>query len=256
MSDSQLFSLKGRRAMVTGAAQGIGFALARGLGNAGSQLLLNDIDPEKLEVAAAELRKDEIQVVTSAFDVTQEGAIAQGLSALMEKSGPPDILINNAGIHRKAPLLSMPLANWQAVLDLNLTSAFLVSRAVARGMIDRGSGKIVNICSLNSELARPGIGNYAAAKGGLKMLTRAMAVEWGCHNIQVNGLGPGYIATEMTKTVQSDPAFNSLITSHTPAGRWGKTDDLIGAAVFLCSQASDFVNGQILYVDGGFLASI
>jgi len=256
MSNSQLFFLKGKRAMVTGAAQGIGLALARGLGAAGAELLLNDLDPERLKRAAGALLKDGVRAVTSAFDVTKEAEVVQGLAEFSTTVGAPDILVNNAGIHRRGALLSMPLEDWRAVLDVNLTSAFLVSRTVARGMVARGSGKILNICSLNSELARPGIGNYAAAKGGLKMLTRAMAVEWGSHNIQVNGIGPGYIATEMTKNLMDDPAFSRMITSRTPAGRWGTTDDLVGAAVFLCSSASNYVSGQVLYVDGGFLASI
>ena len=241
---------------MTGAAQGIGLALARGLGGAGAELLLNDLDAEKLGKAAADLRKDGIRAVTSAFNVTRENEIEQGLADFSTKSGAPDILVNNAGIHRRGALLSMPLEDWRAVLDVNLTSAFLVSRAVAKSMVARGSGKILNICSLNSELARPGIGNYAAAKGGLKMLTRAMAVEWGPNNIQVNGIGPGYISTEMTKALMDDPVFNRMITSRTPAGRWGTTDDLIGAAIFFCSSASDYVSGQVLYVDGGFMASL
>jgi gluconate 5-dehydrogenase len=166
------------------------------------------------------------------------------------------VLVNNAGIHRRAPLESMDLAAWQAVLDVNLTSAFLVARAVVPQMIARRRGKIINLCSLNCEISRPTIGNYAAAKGGLKMLTRAMAVEWAPHNIQVNGLGPGYIRTALTGPLTVDPEFNRHLCARTPAGRWGEPEELVGTAIFLASAASDFVQGQVLYVDGGLLAAL
>lgn len=256
MSASTLFSLVGKRALVTGAAQGIGLTLARGLGAAGAELSLNDLDPAKLDVAAAELRAEGLRVTTGAFDVAREDQVVAGVAELERAGGPVDILVNNAGIHRRAPLEQMALADWQRVLDVNLTSAFLLARAVAPGMIARRAGKIINICSLNSELSRPGIGNYAAAKGGLKMLTRAMAVEWGRHNVQANGIGPGYLLTELTRSLAENPEFDRWIRARTPAGRWGEPRELIGAAVFLASAASDFVNGQIVYVDGGLLASL
>jgi gluconate 5-dehydrogenase len=178
------------------------------------------------------------------------------LAGLETEVGPVDILVNNAGIHARAPLASMSAEAWQAVLDVNLTSAFLVSRAIGPAMIRRGAGKIINLCSLNSEISRPTIANYAAAKGGLKMLTRAMAVEWGPHNLQTNGLGPGYIRTAMTGGLSVDPEFDRTIRARTPAGRWGESGELVGTAVFLASRASDFVNGQIVYVDGGLLAAL
>jgi gluconate 5-dehydrogenase len=182
--------------------------------------------------------------------------VAAGVAELERLGGPIDILVNNAGIHRRAPLVEMTLADWQRVLDVNLTSAFLLARAVAPAMIARRAGKIINICSLNSELARPTIANYAAAKGGLKMLTRAMTVEWAKHNLQVNGIGPGYLLTDLTRTLAENAEFDGWIRGRTPAGRWGQPRELVGAAVFLASAASDFVNGHILYVDGGLLAAL
>jgi gluconate 5-dehydrogenase len=253
---SSLFSLRGRRALITGGGQGIGFALARGLGAAGAEVVLNDVDPARLEQAVATLRGEGLAVSGKCYDVTNGEAVARGVAAIEEETGAVDILINNAGVHRRAPLEAMPAESWQQVLDVNLTSAFLVSRAVVGGMIRRGSGKIVNICSLNCEVSRPTIANYAAAKGGLKMLTRAMAVEWARHNIQTNGLGPGYIRTAMTGSLTVDAQFDRFIRARTPAGRWGEPRELVGTAVFLASRASDFVNGQILYVDGGLLAAL
>ncbi len=251
-----LFSLQGKRVLITGGGQGIGLTLARGLGEAGAELLLNDLEAARLEAAAAALRAEGIRVTTGVFNVAREAEVVAGVAALERAAGPIDVLVNNAGIHRRAPLAEMSLADWQAVLDVNLTSAFLVSRSVAPGMIARRAGKIINLCSMNCEISRPTIANYAAAKGGLKMLTRAMAVEWGKHNIQANGLGPGYIRTDLTGVLTTDAEFDRYICARTPAGRWGSPAELVGAAVFLASPASDFVNGQILYVDGGLLASL
>jgi gluconate 5-dehydrogenase len=249
---TDLFSLSGRRALITGSGQGIGLTLARGLAAAGAKIVLNDIDAARLDLAVATLRSEGFAVEGRLFDVTKSDQIAAALGA----DFPVDILINNAGIHRRAPLESMPLETWQAVLDTNLTSAFLVTRAVVGGMIARGRGKIINICSLNSEISRPTIANYAAAKGGLKMLTRAMAVEWAKHNLQANAIAPGYMRTDMTGVLRVDPEWDRYICARTPAGRWGEPRELIGAAVFLASRASDFVNGQILFVDGGLLAAL
>jgi gluconate 5-dehydrogenase len=246
------FNLAGRRALVTGSSQGIGLAFAGALAASGAHVILNGRDAAKLAAAAATLRAAGHAVDTAAFDVTSEAAVlaaAPGLGAI-------DILVNNTGIHRRGPLESMSLADWDAVLQTNLTSAFLVTRAVAPGMIARRAGKIINVCSLMSDLARPTTGNYAAAKGGLKMLTRAMCAEWAKHNIQVNGLAPGYILTELTQPLAADPKFDSWIKGRTPAGRWGAATDLTGACVFLASPAADFVNGQILTVDGGLSAVI
>lgn len=247
------FSLAGRRALVTGSSQGIGLALAEALAAGGAQVILNGRDAAKLEAAAAQLRAaGHSTVSTAAFDVTDEAAITAATAGL----GPVDILVNNTGIHRRGPLETMPLADWNAVLQTNLTSAFLVARAVAPGMIARRSGKIINLCSLMSDLARPTTGNYAAAKGGLKMLTRAMCAEWAKHNLQVNGLAPGYILTDLTQPLAADPKFDTWIKGRTPAGRWGQVADLTGACVFLASPAADFINGQILTVDGGLSAVI
>jgi gluconate 5-dehydrogenase len=251
-----LFDLTGRIALITGSSQGLGLALARGLAQAGAALILNGRDQAKLEAAAARLRADGFKVATAAFDVTDGAAAAEGIAQAEATHGPLDILINNAGIQRRAPLLEMTEAHWREVLDTNLTSAFLVTRAVAPRMIARGAGKIINICSLMSEVGRPTIANYAAAKGGLKMLTRSMCVEWAKHNLQINGLGPGYFETELTKPLVENPEFNQWICRRTPAGRWGQPGELVGTAVFLASGASNFVNGQVIYVDGGVLAAL
>ena len=247
------FNLAGRRALVTGSSQGIGLALAGALAAAGAQVTLNGRDPARLAAAAARLRAAGLtDVATAAFDVTDEASVQAASAGL----GVVDILVNNTGIHRRGPLETMPLADWEAVLKTNLTSAFLVARAVAPGMIGRRSGKIINVCSLMSDLARPTTGNYAAAKGGLKMLTRAMCAEWAKYNVQVNGLAPGYILTDLTQPLAADPQFDAWIKGRTPAGRWGSAGDLTGACVFLASPAADFINGQILTVDGGLSAVI
>lgn len=246
------FSLAGKLALVTGSSQGIGFALARGLAQAGASVALNGRDAAKLERAADELRAAGATVTTHAFDVTDEKAVDRARDTL----GPIDILVNNAGMHRRGPLVDMPLENWEAVLRANLTAPFLVARAFVPGMIAQGRGKIINVCSVMSEISRPTVANYAASKGGLKMLTRAMAVEWGPHNIQVNGLGPGYIATELNRALIEDARFNAWICGRTPLGRWGRPEELAGTAVYLASAASDFMTGQILYLDGGILAGL
>ena len=253
---SKLFDLTGRTALITGSSQGIGLALARGLADAGAAVVLNGRDAAKLAIAAAGLKAGGARVATAAFDVTDEAGIAREIGRVSTDFAPIDILINNAGIHQRAPLAEMTIAQWCAVIETNLTSAFLVARAVAPGMIARGSGKIINTCSVMSEVGRPTTGNYAAAKGGLKMLTRAMAVEWARHGLQCNGIGPGYIMTELNRPLFENPEFNAWVCQRTPANRWGRPEELVGAAVFLASPASDFVNGQILYVDGGMLAAL
>jgi len=251
-----LFDLTGRIALVTGSSQGLGFAIARGLAQAGASLVLNGRDEKKLEAAAQTLRAEEARVAIARFDVTDRGSCAATIERVEAEFGPIDILVNNAGIQRRAPLAEMTEEQWRAVIDTNLTSAFLVARAVAPRMIARGRGKIINICSVMSEVSRPTIGNYAAAKGGLKMLTRAMAVEWAKHGIQSNGIAPGYFVTELNKPLVENPEFNGWICRRTPAGRWGQPHELAGAAIFLASAASDFVNGQILTIDGGLLAAL
>lgn len=253
-----LFDLTGRTALLTGSSQGIGLALARGLAQAGAGVVLNGREPRKLAAAAETLRAEVsgARVATAAFDVTDATGIAREVERIEAEFAPISILVNNAGIQRRAPLAEMSEAQWREVIDTNLTSVFLVARAVAPRMIARGGGKIINTCSVMSEVSRPTIANYAAAKGGLKMLTRAMAVEWAKHGLQCNGLGPGYIVTELNRALVENVEFNKWICGRTPAGRWGKPEELVGGAVFLSSPASDFVNGQILYVDGGLLAAL
>ena len=246
------FSLSGRRALVTGSSRGIGFALAQTLASAGAHVILNGRNEATLSIAETSMRSAGHSVAISAFDVTDESAIAVAAAAF----GPIDILVNNTGINRRGPLETMPLADWEAVLKTNLTSAFLMARAVAPGMIDRRRGKIINICSVMSELARPTTGNYAAAKGGLKMLTRAMCAEWAQHNLHINGIAPGYFLTELNASLAADPKFDAWVKARTPANRWGRVEDLSGACVFLSSPAADFINGQILTIDGGLTAVV
>jgi gluconate 5-dehydrogenase len=256
MNALQSFSLAGRRALVTGSTQGIGLALARGLAEAGAQVILNGRDTAKLESAIDELTHAGLRVVGAAFDVTDEAQVKAAAELLTSGGQPIDILVNNAGMTRRLALLDLSLADWNQVVTMDLTSAFLVSRAVVPGMIARKAGKIVNICSLMSDLARPTTGAYAAAKGGLKMLTKSMCVEWAKENIQINGIAPGYFATPLTQGLVDDPKFDAWIKGRTPAGRWGRVEELAGACVFLCSPASYFVNGHILAVDGGLSAVI
>lgn len=246
------FGLQGRRALVTGSSRGIGLAIARAFAAAGAEVVLNGRDTSVLDAAVAALKSEGYDASGQAFDVTDENAVA----AAREATGAIDVLVNNAGIQRRSALVDMSLADWETVISTNLTSAFLVSRAFVPSMIESKAGKIINVCSLMSELARPTTANYAAAKGGLKMLTRAMCGEWAQHNIQINGIGPGYIATELTAPLMADEKFDSWIKGRTPAGRWGEVSDLTGAAVFMASSASDFLNGQILMIDGGLTAVI
>ena len=250
-----LFDLTGRRALVTGSSQGIGFALARALGGAGAAVVLNGRDAAKLEVAAAVLRAAGIAVEVAAFDVTDRGAVTEAITRL-EAGGALDVLVNNAGIQRRAPLEDFPEATWHEVMRTNLDSVFYVAQAVARGMIGRKRGKIINICSVQSELGRPSIAPYAASKGAVKMLTKGMCADWARYGLQVNGLGPGYFETELTAALVADPAFSEWLCKRTPAGRWGRVEELAGAAIFLASAASDFVNGQIIYVDGGLTSVV
>ncbi|AOR35261.1 gluconate 5-dehydrogenase [Streptomyces fodineus] len=248
MTAHPLFDISGRTALVTGSGRGIGLALARGLAEAGCTVVLNGRDTGRLAEAAAELPGD---VRTAVFDVTDGPAVAAGIAEAEERVGPLDILVNNAGMQLRAPLLEFTDRDWHRILDTNLTSAFLVGREAAGRMTERGHGKIINICSLQSEVVRPGIAPYAATKGGLKMLTKGMCADWGPYGVQVNGLGPGYIETELTRPLVTDGEFSAWVRRRTPAGRWGLPRDLVGGLLFLASAASDFVNGQMLYVDGG-----
>jgi gluconate 5-dehydrogenase len=249
-----LFDLKGKTALITGSGRGIGYMIAKGLGECGAAIILNDMDTERLNNAADTLKSNGLEVYTCPFDVTDKKHIEVGIKCLKEKIGSIDILINNAGIQRRMPLEDFTAEEWQKVIDTNLSGAFYTAQTVAKDMIMRKSGKIINICSLASELCRPTTGPYSAAKGGLKMLTKAMAAEWAKYNIQINGIGPGYILTEMTQPLAENPDFTRWLRSRTPADRWGVPEELVGTAIFLASEASNFVNGQIIYVDGGFLS--
>lgn len=253
-----LFDLSGKRALVTGATHGLGMAMATGLGQAGATLVVNGLsNQEKIDNAVLHYQNLGITAHGYRFDVTDESACLSAVAAIEQDIGPIDILVNNAGIIKRTPLLEMQLNEWESVIKTDLTSVFLMSKIVVSSMIKRGGGKVINICSMMSELGRNSVGAYAAAKGGLKMLTRNMATEWAKYNVQVNGIGPGYFATSQTAAIRTDGhPMNEFILSRTPAGKWGNPDDLQGAAVFLASKASDFVTGQILYVDGGILATI
>ena len=246
-----LFDISGKTALITGSSRGIGFALAQGLGQAGARLVINGTNKDALEAAVSRLKSEGFEVYAVLFDVTDKEQIENQLLYVEEHIGPIDILVNNAGIQKRAPLEDFDLSDWENLLDVNLKGVFLVSQCVAKGMIKRKAGKIINICSLQSELARPTIAPYAASKGGVKMLTKAMAAEWAKYNIQVNGIAPGYFITDMTKPLAEDEKFDSWIKSRTPAGRWGNVKELAGATIFLASEASSFINGQILFIDGG-----
>jgi gluconate 5-dehydrogenase len=250
------FDLSGRTALVTGSSSGIGRALATGLTGAGARVVLNGRDARKLETAAAMLREAGASVLTAPFDVTDGAAVAQAITRIEAEVGAIDILVNNAGMQRRAPLEQFEEAHWHELMKTNVDSVFLVGQAVARHMIGRRRGKIINICSVQSELGRPNIAPYTASKGAVKMLTKGMAIDWGPHGIQVNGLGPGYFKTELTQALVDNAEFTSWLVNRTPSRRWGDVEDLVGAAVFLASDASNFVNGHILYVDGGVTATL
>lgn len=253
-----LFDLKDKIALVTGSTHGLGMAMAKGLGHAGAVIIVNgNSSQEKINKAVSEYEKEGIRAFGLKFDVSNESEVAAAISKIENEIGAIDILVNNAGIIKRTPLVDMEVADFRKVIDIDLVSPFIVSKHVVKHMITRKKGKIINICSMMSELGRNSVGAYAAAKGGLKMLTKNMATEWAKHNIQVNGIGPGYFATSQTAPIRVDGnPFNDFIVSRTPAGKWGDPDDLAGAAIFLSSKASDFVNGHILYVDGGILATI
>lgn len=250
---SGLFDLTGQVALVTGSSRGIGNALARALAEAGATVVLNGINAEPLKAAEAALAADFApgRVHSVAFDVTKDSEAARGVAWVEEHVGPLRILVNNAGIQHRVPMLDLDVADWERVISTDLTSAFLVGREAARYMIPRGKGKIINICSVQTDLARPTIAPYVAAKGGLRNLTRAMTAEWAGSGLQVNGIAPGYIHTEMTQNLVDDEQFNSWILDRTPAARWGTVQDLAGPAVWLASDGSDFVNGQTIFIDGG-----
>ncbi|MDG6095823.1 SDR family NAD(P)-dependent oxidoreductase [Acetobacter sp. AN02] len=256
MPDRDLFSLVGRRALVTGSSQGIGLTLARGLASYGAEIVLNGRNEERLRAVCAELTDAGFTASVEAFDVTDQEAVIAGVERIEERDGPIDILISNAGIQRRAPLEQFARADWDDLISTNLNSVFFVGQAVAQHMIPRNRGKIVNICSVQSELARPGIAPYTATKGAVKNLTKGMATDWAKYGLQINGLAPGYFATEMNSKLVEDEVFTDWLRKRTPAARWGNVEELVGAAVFLSSDASSFVNGHMLTVDGGITVSL
>jgi gluconate 5-dehydrogenase len=249
---SGLFDLAGRRALVTGSSRGIGAVLAAGLADAGAEVILNGRDRSALARALERLAGAH----AVAFDVTDPDAVEAAVRDVEDRIGPIDILVNNTGVQHRQPMLDVSLADWRRLVDTNLTGAFIVGRAVARGMVARGSGKIINICSVQTWLARPGIAAYAATKGGLAMLTRTMCAEWAPYGVQANGLAPGYVVTELTRPLVENPEFDAWIRGRTPAGRWAEVQDLVGTLVWLAAPASDFVNGQVIAVDGGLTAVV
>lgn len=257
MKGLELFDLTGKVALVTGATHGLGMSMAKSLAHAGAKLVINDLVQEKLDSAIAEYAADGIEAHGYLFDVTKEDQVIENIAKIAKEVGDVDILVNNAGIIKRIPAVEMSVADFQMVLNIDLTGPFIMAKAVAPGMMKKGSGKIINMCSMMSEVGRDTVSAYAAAKGGLKMLTRNLATEWARYNIQVNGIGPGYFATAQTAPIRTDGhPFNEFIIKRTPAMRWGLPEDLSGAAIFLASPASDFVSGHILYVDGGILASL
>ena len=253
---TNVFRLDGRLALVTGSSSGIGFALARGLGEAGASLVLNGRNNSKLEQAASVLRSEGLTVHTSVFDASSAEAVGLAVDDIEASRGAIEILVNNAGMQLRMPLQDFPEDGWHELMRTNVDSVFFVGQTVARKMITRGRGKIINICSVQSEIGRPNIAPYMASKGAVKMLTKGMAIDWGPHGIQVNGLGPGYFKTELTEKLVADEQFGAWLIARTPSRRWGDVKELAGAAVFLASDASSFVNGHILYVDGGVTATL
>ena len=252
----ELFNLSGKVALITGGTHGIGMAIGKTLGQAGAKICVNDISDEKLEECKAEYAKAGVDVYTLNFDVTNEEAVDKGISQIEKEVGDVDILINNAGIIKRIPILDMPVADYKQVIDIDLVAPLIVAKRVAPKMIENRSGKIINMCSMMSVYGRNSVSAYASAKGGLKLLTANMCCEWAKYNVQINGIGPGYIATAQTAPIrEGGHPFNDLVMMRTPANRWGEPEDIGNAALFLASKAADFVNGQVLYVDGGILAN-
>jgi len=251
-----LFDLTGRIALITGSSQGIGLSLAQGLGRSGASLVLNARNSAKLDKAVAALTAEGIQAAATAFDVTDPEAVRKGVDWVEAEIGPIEILVNNAGIQRRMRLQDFTVEAWREVMRTNLDSVFFVGQAVALHMIPRGHGKIINIASLQSEAARYSIAPYTASKGAVKNLTKGMCTDWARHGLQINAIGPGYFATPLNQALIDDPEFDTWLRNRTPAGRWGRVEELQGAAIFLASGASDFINGQVIYVDGGVLATL
>lgn len=256
MADGGLFDLSGRTALITGSGQGIGLSLAEGLARAGARVILNGRDAAKLDASAEGLRAQGLDARTAAFDVTDHASVREGVDRIEAEIGPIDILVNNAGIQRRAPLEEFAVETWAEIMRANVDSVFYVGQAVARHMIPRGRGKIINIGSLMSQAARYSVAPYTASKGAVLNLTKGMCTDWARYGLQINAIGPGYFATPLNQALVDDPGFTDWLTARTPMRRWGKVEELQGACVFFAAPASDFVNGQILYVDGGVLATL
>jgi len=253
---NNLFDISGKVALVTGSGQGIGFTLATGLAKAGCTVILNDIIEDRLNGAVNKLKSEGLNVHGVVFDVTNEAQIVEGIEKVKKELGDIDILVNNAGIQIRGPLEDFNVEDWNKLIGINLTGTFLVSKSVVKNMIEKKAGKIINICSIQSELARPSITPYTASKGGVRNLTRGMATDWGKYNIQINGIAPGYFKTAMTKALYEDEKFDSWLCGRTPADRWGNPEELVGTLIYLASDASSYVNGHLVYVDGGMLACV
>jgi gluconate 5-dehydrogenase len=249
-----IFDLSGKTALITGSSRGLGRAMAEGLARAGAKVVINGKDAGRVDEAVAAMREEGLAAEGSAFDVTDEAAIAASFARFDAQGTEIGILVNNAGIQLRKPMVDLTTAEWRQVIDANLTSAFVVGREAAKRMIPRGRGKVINIGSLTSEFARATIAPYTVSKGGIKMLTQAMAAEWAASGIQANAIGPGYMITDMNQALIDNPVFDSWVKGRTPSKRWGKAEELVGTVVYLASAASDYVNGQIIYVDGGMTA--
>jgi len=255
MSNS-LFDIAGKTVLITGSSRGIGLTLARGFAESGAAVILNGRDGDALARTKQELRDEGFQCAAYPFDVTNEKEVISGIERILQESGDIDVLVNNAGMSRRGPLEEISEEDWQAVIDLNLTATWRVSKHVVKRMIERKSGKIINIASLMSFAARPGTGPYVASKGGVSLLTKAMTVEWAPHNIQANAIAPGYFVTDLNRHLAEDPDFDKWVRMRTPAGRWGDLNELKGLAIFLASSASNFISGQTIYVDGGWTSNL
>ncbi|MFC1765024.1 SDR family NAD(P)-dependent oxidoreductase [Planctomycetota bacterium] len=253
---SDLFGLQGKTALVTGSSRGLGLGLAKGLAQAGATVILNGRNPDPLDQAVEQLQKEKLTVYGYTFDVRNEDEINEKIKHIEKNVAPIDILVNNAGVQIRSPLEDFKKEDWQHIMDVNAMGAFLTAKAVVKNMIKQKAGKIIHTCSMQCEFARPTIGPYTASKGALRNLTKAMATEWGKYNIQTNGIAPGYFKTEMTKPLYEDEKFDAWLCARTPANRWGDLSELIGTLVFLSSPASSYVNGQIIYVDGGMMACL
>jgi gluconate 5-dehydrogenase len=256
MPNLSLFDLSGRVALVTGSSEGIGFALAEGLGAAGARVVLNGRSDDKLRAARKSLSERRLAIETARFDVADRDAVLAAVERIERDIGPIDILVNNAGIQRRNPFETFPEETWREIMSINVDGVFHVTQAVGRKMIARKRGRIINICSVASELGRQTIVPYAATKGALRQLTRGLSAEWAKHNVQINAIAPGYIRTPLNQALMDDEKFSAWVTSRTPAGRWAEPEELIGAAVFLASDAASYVNGHVLYVDGGLSTSV